>query len=95
MTSNFDLLVVSKIIMFNVKCNQCDRIVSNEELLHQNSERIRMSEELKARKKTLNTRMFENTRVLIFKKTNLTLLMRNFVKRKKIPLNCRLRIATN
>ncbi len=57
--------------MFNCKCNQCDRIVSNEELLHQNSERIRMSEELKARKKTLNARMFENTRVLIFKKNQL------------------------
>ena len=83
MTSNFDLLVVSKIIMFNVKCNQCDRIVSNEELLHQNSERIRMSEELKARKKTLNARMFENTRVLIFKKNQLDTINEKLCEAKK------------
>ncbi len=54
-----------------------------------------MSEELRVQKKTLDTQMFENTCVLIKKKLNLTLSMKNFVKLKNICPNCCLRLANN
>jgi hypothetical protein len=69
--------------MFNVKCVKCDRLVNHEELLHQNSERIRMSEELKARKKTLDAQMFKNTRVLIFKTNQLDTINEKLREAKK------------
>ena len=69
--------------MFNVECGKCHRIVNHEEVLHHNSERIRMSEELKARKKTLDSQMFENTPVLIKKKNQLDTINEKLREAKK------------